>query len=272
MGLWRMVDKRKQLSKQKLIKLYICTVFHFHFEKASTRECATAKSGNLASGLTHHPHPTLMQALFIHGMGRTPLSALPLLSRLKSGGLVTSTFGYATAFHDFSAISQRLAGRIAELARQGDYVLIGHSLGGVLLRSALTLLPADTPQPSHVFLLGSPVLPSRLAQKMRRNIVFRAVTQDCGQLLGSDDRMAGIATVARTTSIIGTKGITGKLSPFGDEPNDGVVSVSETRAAWITDEVQVPIVHTLLPASPTVADIILQKLREDAEQVAAGVV
>ena len=212
-----------------------------------------------------------MQALFIHGMGRTPLSALPLLSRLKSGGLVTSTFGYATAFHDFSAISQRLAGRIAELARQGDYVLIGHSLGGVLLRSALTLLPADTPQPSHVFLLGSPVLPSRLAQKMRSNIVFRAVTQDCGQLLGSDDRMAGIATVARTTSIIGTKGITGKLSPFGDEPNDGVVSVSETRAAWITDEVQVPIVHTLLPASPTVADIILQKLREDAEQAAAGV-
>lgn len=123
-----------------------------------------------------------------------------------------------------------------------------------------------------MFLLGSPVLPSRLAQKMRRNIVFRAVTQDCGQLLGSDDRMAGIATVARTTSIIGTKGITGKLSPFGDEPSDGVVSVSETRAAWITDEVQVPIVHTLLPANPTVADIILQKLREDAEQVAAGVV
>ena len=53
-----------------------------------------------------------MQALFIHGMGRTPLSALPMLARLKSKGLQPSTFGYATAFHDFGTISQRLAGRI----------------------------------------------------------------------------------------------------------------------------------------------------------------
>ena len=211
-----------------------------------------------------------MHALFIHGMGRTPLSAFPLLSRLKTGGLVTRTFAYSTALNDFSAISQRLAGRITEIAQQGDYVLIGHSLGGVLLRSALTLLPADTPLPTHVFLLGSPVRPSRMAQKMRSNLVFRAVTKDCGQLLGSDDRMAGIATVARTTSIIGTKGLTGKLSPFGNEPNDGVVAVSETRAPWITDEVQVPIMHTLLPASPAVADIILQKLREDTEQAATA--
>ncbi len=212
-----------------------------------------------------------MHALFIHGMGRSPLSALPLLSRLKTGGLVTSTFGYATVFHDFPAISRRLATRISELAARGDYVLIGHSLGGVLLRSALSSLPGDTRQPSHVFLLGSPVLPSRLAQKMGSNRVFRAVTKDCGQLLGSDDRMASIATVARTTSIIGTKGLIGRLSPFGNEPNDGVVAVSETRASWITDEVQVPIVHTLLPSSLAVADIILQKLREDAQQAAADI-
>ena len=71
-----------------------------------------------------------MQALFIHGMGRTPLSALPMLARLKSKGLQPSTFGYATAFHDFGTISQRLAGRIQEMADKGDYILIGHSLGG----------------------------------------------------------------------------------------------------------------------------------------------
>ena len=211
-----------------------------------------------------------MHALFIHGMGRSPLSALPLLARLKTGGLTTSTFGYATVFHNADAIAKRLAGRIAEIAAQGEYTLIGHSLGGVLLRTALPLLPEGTRQPGHVFLLGSPVQPSRLAQKLGRNVVFRTVTQDCGQLLGSDDRMAAVATVARTTSIVGTKGITGKLSPFGNEPNDGVVSVSEARAEWITDEVQVPIVHTLLPSSPSVADIILQKLREDAEQAAAA--
>ena len=90
------------------------------------------------------------------------------------------------------------------------------------------------------------------------------VTQDCGQLLASPERMAGIATVARTTSIVGTKGVTGKHSPFGTEANDGVVALSEARASWLTDEVQVPIIHTLLPSSTRVADIILQKLEEDA--------
>lgn len=210
-----------------------------------------------------------MHALFIHGMGRSPLSALPLLARLKTGGLTTSTFGYATVFHGFDVITQRLAGRIAEIAAQGEYTLIGHSLGGVLLRAALASLPEGTPQPVHVFLLGSPVLPSRLAQKLGRNVLFRTVTQDCGQLLGSDDRMAAVATVARTTSIVGTKGLKGKLSPFGQDDNDGVVAVSETRAPWITDEVQVPIVHTLLPSSPSVADIILQKLEEDARAAQA---
>ena len=51
-----------------------------------------------------------MQALFIHGMGRTPLSALPMLARLKSKGLPPGPFGYATAFHAFGLTSQRLAG------------------------------------------------------------------------------------------------------------------------------------------------------------------
>ena len=43
-----------------------------------------------------------------------------------------------------------------------------------------------------------------------------------------------------------------------------MVALSEARASWLTDEVQVPIIHTLLPSSPRVADIILQKLEEDA--------
>ena len=209
-----------------------------------------------------------MQALFIHGMGRTPLSALPLLRRLQTKGLKTSTFGYTTALHDFGHISARLSKRIERLADQGDdYILIGHSLGGVLLRSALAAVVPQTPQPAHVFLLGSPVLPSRLARGMRNNPVFKWTTRDCGQLLASPERMAGIGAIARTTSIVGIKGVTGRRSPFGNEANDGVVSLSEARAPWLTDEVQVPIIHTLLPSSTRVADIILHKLEQDQNQL-----
>src|SRR5262245_34215628 len=85
-----------------------------------------------------------LQALFVHGMGRTPLSGWPLLRSLRRAGLATSSFGYVVLLEDFEQIRQRLASRIAALGARGDYVLIGHSLGGVLLRAALNSLPDET--------------------------------------------------------------------------------------------------------------------------------
>lgn len=199
-----------------------------------------------------------MNVLFVHGMGRTPLSGWFLLRKLKERGFSTYTFGYSTTTHDFAQISDRLTARIAELARAGDYLLIGHSLGGLLLRAALASLPPDTPLPLCVFLLGSPVRSARLARRLRHNLVFRAITRDCGQLLASDERKRGIAPPpVPTTAIYGTRALRLTACAFGDEPNDGVVAISETSASWIDDEVHVPVVHSFLPASGLVAEHIL---------------
>src|SRR6186997_1581379 len=137
-----------------------------------------------------------MQALFVHGMGRTPLSGWLLLRQLKRAGIETSTFGYFVSIESFSHIHGRLVSRIEAIAGQGDYVLIGHSLGGVLLRAASSSLAPGTRPPCHVFLLGSPTRPSRLAQTLQRNLAFRVLTGDCGRLLGSADRMAAVARVS----------------------------------------------------------------------------
>lgn len=208
-----------------------------------------------------------MNVLFVHGMGRTPLSGLPVLLRLRMNGLTTSTFGYSTALHDFDAISKRLSRRICQISERGEYMLIGHSLGGVLIRQAIHELPSGVKRPQHVFLLGSPVHSARLANKLKTNMIYRALTGDCGALLASKSRMEQIAPLrVPSTSIVGVKGLMGKFSPFGHEKNDGVVAVSETRAEWIGEEVQVPVIHTLLPASGYVADVILSKLISDGAQ------
>lgn len=201
-----------------------------------------------------------MQALFVHGMGRSPLSAWAMLWRLKAHGMKVSTFGYVVTFEDFASIKERLAVKISELADKEDYVLIGHSLGGVLLRAALALLPAETRLPKCIFLLGSPVKPARLAQKLRDRRIYRMFTGDCGQLLSSGLRMSEIGPVSvPIISIIGIAGLTGKGSLFGDEPNDAIISVSEARAEWIDEEICIPILHTFLPMSQRVAKIILEK-------------
>jgi hypothetical protein len=204
-----------------------------------------------------------MVVLFVHGMGRSPLSGWPLLYQLRRAGLKTESFGYVAALESFESIVARLQGRIERVARLDSYVVIGHSLGGVLLRAALNSMQGGIAQPRHLYLLGSPILPSRLAVKLRENIIFRALTGDCGQLLGSGDRMNSIGSVKATvTGIAGVCGLIGAHSPFGQEANDGVVAVSEVSAEWFSVQVEVPVAHTFLPSSTAVANIILRGLVE----------
>jgi pimeloyl-ACP methyl ester carboxylesterase len=202
-----------------------------------------------------------MQALFVHGMGRSPLSALPLLWRLKKHGIAAHSIFYSVTFEKFDSIVGRLRNKILQIANAGDYVLVGHSLGGMLIRSAVASLPTGTRLPSRIFLLGSPVRPSRVAQFFQRFWIYRLVTRDCGQLLSSEERMRQIApSFVPTTSIVGTRGFHGWLSPFGNEPNDCIVSASEVAADWISEEVQVSVTHTYMPSNRRVSEVVIQRL------------
>jgi pimeloyl-ACP methyl ester carboxylesterase len=198
-------------------------------------------------------------------MGRSPLSGWRLLVRLRACGITPRVLGYATPFQSFDSIRNRLVVRITALAAQGDYVLIGHSLGGVLLRAAVAALPAGVRLPRQLFLLGSPVRPSRLARKLHRNGLFRLLAGDCGQLLASAERMARIEAGTLSGSVpviglVGVRGWRGRWSPFGDEVNDGIVALSEVSAPWLAEVIQVPVFHTYMPSSERVAALVLERV------------
>ncbi|WP_417909497.1 esterase/lipase family protein [Candidatus Electronema sp. PJ] len=201
-----------------------------------------------------------MHALFVHGLGRSPLSAWPMLRQLRRSGLSANTFAYWAAFESFERIRLRLVRRLTDLAAQeADYILIGHSLGGVLLRAALASLPPQTRLPRHLFLIASPISSACLARKLHTNPIFRFATGDCGQLLASDARMASIpASPVPATAIIGIQGLPWISSVFAGELNDGVVALSEVRANWLHQQIHVQLIHTLLPASSKVGEIILR--------------
>ncbi|TAK90379.1 MAG: alpha/beta hydrolase [Burkholderiaceae bacterium] len=203
-----------------------------------------------------------MHALFVHGMGRTPLSGAPLLWRLRAQGVRTRVFGYVAALENFDRIAARLHARLLRLAQQGPYVVIGHSLGGVLLRAALDALPPGTSLPQRIFLLGSPMRPSRLAQRMHKHPVYRLLAGDPGQLLANAQRMTAIPPAPiPTTHIIGTKDFRITAHQFGGEPNDGVVAASEVVAVTGHEEIHLPVMHTWLPSSPLVSAAILARIK-----------
>ena len=54
------------------------------------------------------------------------------------------------------------------------------------------------------------------------------------------------------TIVAGTGGPRGPWSPFGDEFNDGIVALSETRLSLEEPIVQLPVEHTFMMNDPTV--------------------
>jgi hypothetical protein len=202
-----------------------------------------------------------MQALFVHGMWRTPLSGWPLLNNLKLGGISTETFGYTVTFESFEKIKSRLVARLIYLSKNGDYFVIGHSLGGVLLRAAIDALPLEVKRPCHMFLLASPTKASRLAKKLKAKFIFQFIAGDCGQLLASDPRMAAIpVTNVPKTAFIGDYEFPFKTVFANNEVNDGILSLSEVGASWLTDEVRVHCLHSFLPFCHHLGEIILERI------------
>jgi pimeloyl-ACP methyl ester carboxylesterase len=199
--------------------------------------------------------------LLVHGMGRTPVSMVRLARALRRAGLATRQFAYATAWQSVDAIVGRLERRLTTLSGC-DYVVVGHSLGGLLLRAAIAGLAPGALRPRHFIMLGTPNRSPRLARRFQRAWWYRLLNGDAGELLASELRLARIPTpTVPCTVIAGTRGINGRWSPFGDEPNDGLVAVSETRLDGAEEWISVPARHPFIMNDPGVRQLIVDKAR-----------
>jgi len=197
-------------------------------------------------------------AILVHGMGRTPVSMALLAHRLRRQGFRTASFGYAATVEKFSPCQARLQRFID--ARIGDqpYIVIGHSLGTVLLRSVLHLLPR---QPAACFLLTPPSRPCTWARLLAPHLPYRVLTGEMGQLLADESFMQSVPVPACPTWIYaGTRGPRGRYWPIGDEDNDGVLKVSETVLDGVP-VVLVPAMHTYIMNSRALVRHLLDSAR-----------
>jgi alpha/beta hydrolase family protein len=202
-----------------------------------------------------------MQALLVHGMGRTTLSMLRLGRRLRVAGHRVELLGYMAAVEPFARIVLRIQTRFAGVAARGPYVVVGHSLGGLLARAALGGRPASFTGPAHINMLGTPNRPPRLARRYAKFRIYRWINGECGQLLTQEDFFARLPALSIPYTIIaGTRSGVGR-SAFGDEPNDGVVAVSETLVAPGDTPLTVPARHTFIMNDRRVSAAILQVLQ-----------
>ncbi|HEY9625638.1 MAG TPA: alpha/beta fold hydrolase [Crinalium sp.] len=201
-----------------------------------------------------------MNVLLIHGLGRSPLSLVHLGWRLQQAGHTPDWFGYLSFTESYDRIVERLQLRLQALSVQGSYGVVAHSLGGLLVRSALS--DSDLAPPAHIVMLGTPNQPPRLAAHAWQVLPFQWFSGQCGSNLTSLDFYASIPPLLSPYTIVaGTLGPRGFLSPFGTELNDGIVALSETRISDQDRIVPLDVEHTFMMNDRRVQDTVIQCLQ-----------
>jgi hypothetical protein len=184
-----------------------------------------------------------MRAILIHGMGRTPVAMLGLATRLRAAGMAPRLFAYSAAIERWEGCLNRLERYIKKTAETEQYILVGHSLGSVLIRGVLPRLPH---KPIACFFLAPPTKACLAARKFAPRLIYKMFTGEMGQLLADATFMEALPLPDVPTKIYaGINGPRGRYSPFGEECNDGILALHETVLPDALHQ-QVPSLHTFI--------------------------
>lgn len=195
--------------------------------------------------------------ILLHGIWMRGFTLASLARRMRGCGFDSvEIVDYASVAGSVDAAVERLARRIE--AKDGTVHLVGHSLGGML--AVETAARARVKNCGRIVCLGSPLLGSAAARGLARVPAARWVMgHSAGVLVKGFERWEADGDV----------GVIAGRAPFGlgrlvgalDGPNDGTVSVAETRLPGITDHCVVDATHSGLVFSEEVARLTAAFLR-----------
>ena len=192
--------------------------------------------------------------VYVHGLWLTGIEGALLRKRLAEElDADTRAFSYASVKSSVSTNAQAL-GKFLLRLRADTLHLVGHSLGGLVILKLFESNATDQLPPGRIVFLGSPLNGSRSAQNLARlplgtTLLGRGVREE---LLIPRERcwrgQRDLGVIAGSLSV----GL-GKLVGARGAPNDGTIFVDETRLPGISQHLVMPVSHTGLPFSKSVA-------------------
>ena len=178
--------------------------------------------------------------VFIHGLWMNGMEMSLLQHRFRQSGYQTSRFQYKTVRQSPTENASRLAEHINRLSADRLH-FICHSLGGLVLRHYLF-----NHQPGvrgRTVMLGTPNQSSKAAHQLSR---FRLTAALLGK--STDQGLLGAVPDWDATHELGI--IAGDLRlgmgmiiPGIPKPNDGTVTIEETKLEGMQDHITLPVSH-----------------------------
>ncbi|CAH0524394.1 esterase/lipase family protein [Vibrio hippocampi] len=200
-----------------------------------------------------------MNIIILHGLYMHGIVMRPLSQNIRELGYTTQIVTYNT----LAINEEKLFASIDHaLSRSSTNVLVGHSLGGIVIKHYLTSRKPCVQTISHVVTIGSPL--------QGASVVERVEKLGLGALLGNSGSFGLKAhqDIWQHPQKLGS--IAGDI-PVGVRPllmmsrseSDGTVTVEETRIEGMTDHIVTQQTHTSLIYSRFVSQQIDHFIRYD---------
>lgn len=190
--------------------------------------------------------------MLIHGLWMSGWCLSLLARRLRRAGFTVHIFSYASVRSDLRDNAGHLQRYLHTLPANAVH-LVGHSLGGILIRALYHYYPQQ--RPGRIVTLGAPHGGSRVARQLCRRAFWRWMTgKGVLQLLsGAPSRWTPppreMGVICGTRSL----GMGRLLVRDLPRPNDGLLTVKESAFPAAREHQALPLSHTGMLFSRTLA-------------------
>jgi len=189
--------------------------------------------------------------VLLHGLARTATSMNPMQRALIEEGFETANIGYASRDNTVEELAEIVIPQGLEACRSNNGVghvhFVTHSLGGILLRQYLSLHPI--PDLGRVVMLGPPNQGSAAVDELRDVPGFDWLNGPAGLQLGKGEDSVPLKLGPATFElgvIAGNRTIDPITSAVLENPDDGRVSVKDTKLDGMADFIVVEHSHALM--------------------------
>jgi len=189
--------------------------------------------------------------VLLHGLARTATSMNPMQRALIDAGFETANIDYASRNFTIEELADSVIPEGLEACRSkgsgGHIHFVTHSLGGILLRQYLSMHPI--PDLGRVVMLGPPNQGSVAVDELRDVPGFDWLNGPAGLQLGKGEDSVPLKLGPATFElgvIAGNRTIDPITSSVLENPDDGRVSVEDTRLDGMTDFIVVEHSHAFM--------------------------
>jgi pimeloyl-ACP methyl ester carboxylesterase len=204
--------------------------------------------------------------VLLHGLARTSSSLDVMQEALEEDGYLTANIDYPSREHEIVALATLAVGEGLASCRAGENVekihFVTHSLGGILVRQYLSTETVD--ELGRVVMLGPPNQGSNAVDDLEGVPGFDWLNGPAGHQLGKGEASVPLALGPvdfELGVIAGNRTIDPITSAVLDDPDDGKVSVEDTKIDGMDDFVIVEHSHAFMMRMQQPIDLTKKFLR-----------